>query len=206
MPEPAEKTGQEVDEFKELENRKEFELEHEDNALNDVAHQWLSETPLLAVKQKKNKIDKTKIEEDIKEEETKEKETKPEIPPPEHVSQKMQDEEKQKADQVGSSLSGEAPTAPTGSASAEVVGAVAKARPAPKKLEYDGEDITGNEEDSILRQLRGCFRHCDYEQWCGFTIEAFLDNPINVTCSGTNSGEFMMKIVLKTGINHQNKK
>jgi hypothetical protein len=97
----------------------------------------------------------------------------PDIPPPEHVSQKVQDEEKKKADQHGSSPSGEVPSAPTSSASAEAGGASAKAKPEPKKLTYYGYDITGNEEDSILRRLQECHEYPDCEHWAGFYNHGF---------------------------------
>ena len=73
----------------------------------------------------------------------------------------------------GSSPSGEVPSAPTSSASAEAGGASAKAKPEPKKLTYYGYDITGNEEDSILRRLQECHEYPDCEHWAGFYNHGF---------------------------------
>eukprot|EP00435_Cladocopium_sp_Y103_P007060 s520_g2.t1 len=108
-----------------------------------------------------------------KEAETKrlEEEKDPVLPPPEHINQHLATKEKEAENKPGSSLKKEEPSAPARSSQKEASSAKGKGSKKPQepkpKLFYVS-DISGCEEDSVLRTLRNCFPDSQWEQWCGF--------------------------------------
>ena len=113
-------------------------------------------------------------EQDVEEEEEINKE--PEVPPTTKVSISTQTGPSEEVSQPGSSRQREAPASDAGSRQREV-GKEEKSindddtAPPVKKpatlLWYD-QDIIGNEEDSILRELSNCFSNGDHSIWASF--------------------------------------
>eukprot|EP00435_Cladocopium_sp_Y103_P076072 s26_g75.t1 len=102
-----------------------------------------------------------------KEKKRKEEEKDPVVPSPEHINQYLEGKEKKAAERHGSSSQQEEPAAPASSSEKEATSAQKWLGKEAPELFY-GSNISGCEEDSVLRLLRGCFPDTEWEQWCGF--------------------------------------
>eukprot|EP00435_Cladocopium_sp_Y103_P009288 s1070_g2.t1 len=130
---------------------------------NDDGRMISPETAALV----KEFVRRSKEAEKKKEEEEKD----PVLPPSEHVNQHLERKEKEAEDKHGSSLQKEEPAAPASSSQREEASAKKKGpeKPSePKPKLFYGADISGCQENSILRTLKDCFPDTQWDQWCGF--------------------------------------
>ena len=128
------------------------------------------------------RVVKNEEEEDIDVEDDQAEPEEPKVPPPEKVSREIQTDDSFLSDhKTGSSSKEEAP-APSGSSQKGVEPEEKKDDiqhddTAPKKEPatrlYHGQDITGNEDDSIFRELSKCFTNNYYDEWSGFYNQGY---------------------------------
>ena len=104
------------------------------------------------------------------------------MPPPEKVSMEIQTDDSCLSDQKTGSSSKKEETAPSGSSRRgeepeEKKDDIQKDDTAPKKEPakrlYHGQDITGNEDGSIFRELSKCFTNSYYGEWAGFYNQGY---------------------------------
>ena len=116
-------------------------------------------------------------EEDMDVEDDQAEPEEPKVPPPEKVSMEIQTDDSFLSDQKTGSSSKEQIPAPSGSSQKgeepeEKKDYIQHDDTAPKKEPatrfYHGQDITGNEDNSISRELSKCFTNNYYEEWSGF--------------------------------------
>ena len=141
-----------------------------------------------------NKTVRKKIVERVAKSETKEEEEEvvveeepqepqePTVPPPAQVSMECQtDESFLSGSKAETSFQKEEPVPPEGSAETEVSGEPqadlqqddTAPKPEPAERLYYGVDITGNEDDSVLRKLADCITDGYHGEWAGFYNQGY---------------------------------
>ena len=144
--------------------------------------EWLHMYDKNLQKRIMERVVKNEEEEDIDVEDDQAEPEEPKVPPPEKVSREIQTDDSFLSDhKTGSSSKEEAP-APSGSSQKGVEPEEKKDDiqhddTAPKKEPatrlYHGQDITGNEDDSIFRELSKCFTNNYYDEWSGFYNQGY---------------------------------
>ena len=171
------------------ENKKEIEhmtpenkhiiLETDNSALIDCAAQWmnmLNEDLQKRIVERVSFVKKEVEEEQDVEEEEEEIKKEPEVPPTTEVSISTQTDLSEEVSQPGSSHQREVPASDAGSHQREEAKEeksindddTAPPVKKPANLLWYGQEITGNEEDSILRELSKCFSNDYHSIWAGF--------------------------------------
>ena len=151
------------------------------NMLNEDLQQRILERVTIAKKEVED-------EQDVEEEEEEEQEIKkePEVPPSK-VSMSTQTEPTEEVSQPGSSHQREAPAPDAGSQQREVAreerninddDTAPPVKKPPTQVWY-GQDISGNEADSVLRELSNCFSDGYHSIWAGFYNLGFPAFPSN---------------------------
>ena len=181
------------------ENKKEIEhmtpenkhiiLKADNSVLSDCTVQWmnmLNEDLQKRILERVSFVKKeVEDEQDVEEEEEVKKE--PEVPPTTKVSISTQTDLPDEATQSGSSEQREVPAPTASSHQIEEVKEETSINdddtaPPLKKtatLVWYGQDISGNEEDSILRELSKCFSDGYHPIWAGFYNQGFPAFPNN---------------------------
>ena len=130
------------------------------------------------------RVVKNEEEEDIDVEDDQAEPEEPKVPPPEKVSIEIQiqtDDSFLSDQKSGSSAKEEAP-APSGNSQKgeepeEKKDYIQHDDTAPKKEPAKrlchGQDITGNEDDSVFRELSKCFTNSYYDEWAGFYNQGY---------------------------------
>ena len=147
------------------------------NMLNEDLQQRILERVTIAKKEIED-------EQDVEEEEEIKKE--PEVPPSK-VSMSTQTEPTEEVSQPGSSRQREAPESNAGSRQREVAKKeknindddTAPPEKKPPTQVWYGQDISGNEADSVLRKLSNCFSDGYHSIWAGFHNLGFPALPNN---------------------------
>ena len=103
----------------------------------------------------------------------------PKVPPPEMVSMEIQTDESFLTEPKPGSSSKEEVPAPPGSSQKgeepmEKNDDIQKDDTAPATRFFHGQDTTGNEDDSIFRELSKCFTNNYHEEWSGFYNQGYL--------------------------------
>ena len=168
---------------------KQLILEIDNSSLIDCTVQWLN---MLDKDLQQKIVDRVsnvvKAEEEEAEEEhvrdhefTKE----PVVPPATKVSTETQTDPQQKSEELGSSHQREEPASSVGSQRREGTEEQKKYINAddtapeqkPVTMDYYGQDISGNETDSILRKLKNRFKDSCHGDWAGFYNQCFPALP-----------------------------
>ena len=106
----------------------------------------------------------------------------PEVPPTTKVSISVQADRPYEAPQCGSSQQREVPASTAREEAKEENDDDDDTAPPLKKtatLVWYGQDISGNQEDSILRELSKCFSEGYHSIWAGFYSQGFPAFPNN---------------------------
>ena len=160
-------------------------LEGDNSKLVDCTVTWLNmlnkdlQERVLSRIQDQNKLQIKQEEEDEDAEEEQEARKEPVIPQPTRVSIEVQTDPVEEAGHHGSSSQGEAPSSSTGSTKVEVaVEEKSKGDDTAPDKEVDPSivstsEITGNEDTSVLRNLKDCFSDGYYGEWAGFYNKGF---------------------------------
>ena len=181
------------------ENRKEIEhmtpenkhiiLETDNSVLIDCTVQWmnmLNEDLQKRILERVSFVKKeVEDEQDVEEEEEEEVKKEPEVPPTTKASISVQTDRPDEAPQPGSSQQREVPASTASSHQREEakeeksINDDDTAPPLKKTatLVWYGQDISGNEEDSILRELSKCFSDGYHSIWAGFYNQGFPAFP-----------------------------
>ena len=167
-------------------------LETDNSALIDCTVQWMNMLNEDLQKRIVERVSFVKMEveeeQDVEEEEEEEEIKKEsEVPPTTKVSISTRTDPSEEVSQPGSSRQREAPASDAGSRQREVakeeksINDDDTAPPVKKHatLVWYGQDITGNEEDSILRELSKCFSTEYHSIWAGFYNLGFPALPSN---------------------------
>ena len=137
--------------------------------------QKCSEGDMERVVKKEAKEEKEEEEIDVEEEQQDTQE--PHVPPPAQVNMECQTEESSLTDSKhGSSFQKEEPVPPERSSEKEESGEkktdIQNDETAPEEKPatrlYYGQDIAGNEDDSVFRKLKECFTDGYHGEWAGF--------------------------------------
>ena len=163
-------------------------LENDNSKLVDCTVAWMNmlnkdiQERILSRLQQKPLIEVKKEDDDqeVKEEQRKE----PVIPPPKEVSSGAQSDQENRSEQKGNSPKGETPSSPTGSTKVEGVEKKDSTEDdtAPRKDSSTTTSTsrnTGNETDSILRNLSECFTDGCHKEWAGFYNKGFPNSPMH---------------------------
>ena len=160
-------------------------LETEDDSLIECTIQWLKIYDKTLQKKIIERVVKHEEEEEEVEVEVEEEQAEPEetkVPPPEKVSVKIQTDDSFLSDQKTGSSSKKEEPAPSGSSQKgeepeEKTDDIQEDDTAPKKEPAKrlchGQDITGNEDDSVFRELSKCFTNSYYDEWAGFYNQGY---------------------------------
>ena len=162
-------------------------LESEADNLVECTLQWLRmcnknvQRKIMERVVKKEAKDEKK-EEEIHVEEQQQDTQEPHVPPPAQVNMECQTEESSLTDSKhGSSFQKEEPVPPERSSEKEESGekktdiqhddTASEEKPATRR--YYGQDITGNEDDSVFRKLKECFTDGYHGEWAGFYNQGY---------------------------------